>query len=185
MLVEHVDEGTQRVVEDLVDAVPALGLAPGAALLDLHVRDLGGAHHVADADGGGRTRQAHAAVASAQGLDQPRARQQVDDLEDVLLRDVEALRQLRNLDQARVGARAVDQDADGVAGRFGQSHRCGCPEAARLELDISHDRPAKARATHRSRQAWAGADRPPGARQVTCCAKVSPGGQTRDCRGYC
>ena len=52
-----------------------------------------------------------------------RACQQVDDLEDVLRRDLQALRELRHLDQAVVRACAVDQDADGVAGGFGQTHR--------------------------------------------------------------
>ena len=49
-------------------------------------------------------------------LDQPRTCQQIDDLEDVLLRDLQAQGQLCGLDQAIVGAGAIDQDPDRMPG---------------------------------------------------------------------
>ena len=68
--VENVDERIKRIVEHPVHAVPVLALAEGRVLLDGHVRHLGGAHDVADADLARRPRQLDAAVAATDRLDQ-------------------------------------------------------------------------------------------------------------------
>src|SRR5262245_56789860 len=87
VLVEDIDEGTERIVEHTVHAVPAVARRGHAILLDGHMRDLGGAHHIADPDLLCRTRQPDPAVAAAHGLDQPGPGEEIDDLEDVLLGD--------------------------------------------------------------------------------------------------
>src|SRR5262249_26459106 len=60
--------------------------------------------------------------AAAHGFDEAGPGQQIDDLEHVLLRDLQPLRELRNLDQLIAGARAVDQDPDRVVGGLGEPH---------------------------------------------------------------
>jgi hypothetical protein len=44
------------------------------------------------------------------------------DLEGILLGDIEALRDIGNLDQPVSGPCAVDQDADGIARLFVEAH---------------------------------------------------------------
>ncbi len=82
VLVEHVDEGAERVVEDLVDAVVrACGLRPAdPSSISTCVTSVARTTSPMRMSLG-RTRQPHAAVAPAHRLDQPGARQQVDDLE--------------------------------------------------------------------------------------------------------
>jgi hypothetical protein len=93
------------------------------AVFDLDMGNLGCPHDVADADLVGPPRQPHPTIAAAHGRNQSRARQHVDDLEDVLLRDLQALGQLGDLDQPIVGAGTIEQDSGSHGGGFGQAHR--------------------------------------------------------------
>ncbi len=61
-------------------------------------------------------------MATADRGQEPGLRQQVDDLESVLLGDVEPLGDVGHLDQPGFGLRAIDQDADGVARGFVEAH---------------------------------------------------------------
>ena len=83
---------------------------------------LDGAHHVTDADLGGRTGQAHAAMAAAYGGKEAGLRQQMHDFEGVLLGDVQALGDFRDLDQPAFGLGAIDEDPNGVARGFVEAH---------------------------------------------------------------
>jgi hypothetical protein len=130
VLVEHLDEGFEGGVENAVHATAAARTG-WRAFLDFHMRDFGRAHHVADADRLWRTREFHPAVAATHRFDQFRLGQQVDDLEDVLWRNLEPCGERGNLDEPIVCARAVDQNADGMARRLGQAHRTICSLGAR------------------------------------------------------
>nr|WP_246274464.1 hypothetical protein [Hyphomicrobium sulfonivorans] len=115
MLVENGDESIERVVNDAVQ----IGLAD---FLTLAAHTFNGAHNLANADLDRRARQLHAAMATAGGDQKTGLRQQMHDFERILLGDVQTAGNVGHLDEMTFCLGAINQNADGVARGFVDSH---------------------------------------------------------------
>ena len=79
-------------------------------------------HHLADRDLGRRSRQLQSAVATSGGADETGGRQILDDLHQVVLRDIMRFGNLSDRHQTAIAGREEDQRAQGIVGVAGQLH---------------------------------------------------------------
>lgn len=115
VLVEDADKGVKRIVKNGLRALLLV-----AACVEIGRFD--NADDLSNANLTGRTRELYATVAAAHGLHKSAAGQQVYDLKGVLLRDVQALGNLGDLDKFIARLSAVHQYPDGVIGSFVEAH---------------------------------------------------------------
>ena len=123
--VQRLEVALQRLVEQVLEPATRgqrAGVSAGVETLHQPEVGFGGAHHVADADGPGLGQQPQATAAAAGGFQQALAREVVDDLHQVVLRQAMLLSQLANRDQALAVRGAVHQHAQRVVGVFGKTH---------------------------------------------------------------
>ena len=163
--IEEANDKARRMIDELAQGA---GETPSALLLDdparakriWKVRESAlGATAVVPGRGHAHEGWEDAAVPPAHRLDQPGPGQQIDDLEDILLGNLEPLGKLRDLDQLIAGARAVDQDSNGMAGGLGEPHFGMPPGAERsseahlarylnaLQCPVNSDHPPAAEAS--------------------------------------
>jgi len=122
VLVEHGDEGVERIIEHGVDARSAAVPGVVRTALDVDVRHFDGANHIADANIFGPRRQSDAAAGAANSSHETGARQDMNDLEGILLGEFQPLGDIGDLDQRSIGIGAIGENADGVTGLLGEAH---------------------------------------------------------------
>ena len=97
-------------------------LGRGSAF-NLHARDLDCPDDVADPDRRRRLCKSDTAARAPDRRQKTGVGEDVNDFEDVLLGDAEALGNICHFHELVAGQRAIDQNADGMAGLLRQAHR--------------------------------------------------------------
>jgi len=123
MLIQNGDEGTQRMIEHGIDRCRiGIGGFSAVAAVHLYARDLDRPDDVANANRCRRLCQPDTAIRSSDGRNEPGMREDVNDLEDVLLGYAEPIRHLGDLYQLVFGQGAIDQNSNCVTGLLRQAH---------------------------------------------------------------
>jgi hypothetical protein len=124
VLIEYGDESLKRIIEHPIDAAHVLATRPLARRV--HVKlDVGRLHRpddIAHPDLACRPRQSDATVSAARRRHEPVPGKNVNDLEYILHSEIKRSREIGDFYELALGSRALDQNSDGMAGRFVQSH---------------------------------------------------------------